>query len=101
MSEWTLEQISTAIIAIGEFSVKFREGKWRLGGNDPFYVSQDVEISDGAICTGAYGNGFTPEEAIRNHWDIISNTKPNEHLVFGPDRKRVKWNGFMWEEFKP
>jgi hypothetical protein len=101
MSEWTLDQIAAAINAIGEFSILYREKKNRIGGPEPFYVSQDVEISDGHICCGSYGNGFTPEEAIRDHWSIISNLKPDQHLVVGRERKRVKWNGFMWEDFKP
>jgi hypothetical protein len=76
--------------------VKFRKpGDW--------YVNQDVEVKDGGILIGTYGNGATPEEAIEDHWRVLTEIPRGHYLVvraFDNLRRAVRWNGFMWEDVK-
>jgi len=82
-----------ALNAIAETSLKMRKpGDW--------YVSQSVEIKDGSVLVGSYGNGITPEEAINDHWDILTSLPHGKYLIaraHRDDRKAIRWNGFMWE----
>ena len=70
---------------------------------DDWYVGQSVEISsdDSSVLTGLYGNGATPQEAIENHWDVMTvQLKPEQYVVvnaMSDRRKHVRWNGFMWD----
>lgn len=89
---------AAALNALAAISIKFRKpGDW--------YVSQQVEIKDGPILRGDYGNGATPQEAIEDHWERLTELEPGQYLV-GREfldgrthrRKAVRWNGFMWED---
>lgn len=92
------QQKAAALDALCEIAVKFRKsGDW--------YVSQQVEIKDGSILRGDYGNGCTPEEAILDHWERLTSIKLPLYLVGRTffdgrveTRKAVRWNGFMWED---
>lgn len=92
------QQKAAALNALGEISIKFRKpGDW--------YVSQNVDVKDGSILCGEYGNGTTPEEAVLDHWDRLTGVKYPKYLVgrtfFNGSvetRKVVLWNGFMWED---
>ena len=92
----TWEQKLDALQSLGECTLRMRKpGDW--------YVRQGVEVSQGNLLVGEYGNGKTPEEAVMNHWDLLSNLKPEEYLVvhaMGPNRQAVKWNGYMWQSVK-
>lgn len=67
-----------------------RPGDW--------YVSSDLCILDNGCIVGKYGNGQSPDEAVRNHWEIYSNVEyPN--VVFNSDTsKKYLWNKYVWKE---
>jgi hypothetical protein len=86
------EEKFQAINALCEASLLMRKpGDW--------YVSQSTEIKNGSVLEGRYGNGITPETAIEDHWEALTNLDDHEYVVFrkGEERQAVKWNGFMWE----
>lgn len=89
----TWEQKLQALQELGECSLRMREpGNW--------YVSQtSVDIKEGSLLGGGYGNGATPEQAVNDHWERKTNLKPNQYLVinaFSDKRRAVRWSGFMW-----
>ena len=45
---------------------------------------------------GNYGNGRTPEEAVNNHWDIITSYPVSINRTSGKEDEYFKWNGFMF-----
>lgn len=96
------QQKAEALASLGELSIKFRERENRIGGPDPWYVSQRIEIKDGPCLLGSYGNGYTPQEALEDHWETLTTRlKPDQYLVIrglSDDRKAVRWNGFMWAD---
>lgn len=97
------QQKAEALAGLSQLSIMFRERQWRIGGPEPWYVSQQVDIHCGSVLHGAFGNGFTPQEAIENHWQrLVSDLKPDQHLIVkdsrGQKRRAVRWNGFMWED---
>lgn len=88
----TWQQMLMAIQALGETSLKMRKpGDW--------YVSAHTSIANAGLLEGRYGNGSTPEEAVEDHWERITNLAPHEYVVTsrGGERLNVKWTGFMWE----
>jgi hypothetical protein len=93
---------AAALAGLCEFSIKFREAQWRIGGPEPWYISQGIEVANGRFLTGTYGNGYTPQEAIENHWKVLVDELPaGEWLVIramSEDRRAVRWNGFMWAD---
>lgn len=90
------QQKAEALNALAEISVMIRKA------ND-WYVSQSVEVKNGNILEGEYGNGTTPDEAIENHWlKLVDDLPANKYLVlgaYGENRKAVKWNGYRWEDY--
>ena len=92
----TWEQMLQAIAALGgEPALRMRKpGDW--------YVEQrGVEVKQGSILASLYGNGATPEAAVRDHWQQLTDLKPDEVIVLsaaGPNRRHVRWNGFMWTD---
>lgn len=89
------EQKLAALNAISECRLLMRKpGDW--------YVSQSVERKEGHMLASAYGNGATPQEAVENHWTEVaeasSYTNPIVLSAYGPDRREVFWNGFMWAD---
>lgn len=87
------QQKAAALEALGNISIRFRSpGDW--------YVQQHVEIKDGSVLVGAYGNGETPIAAIEDHWNELTDLKNGQYLVVDALRKRraVRWNGFMWAD---
>lgn len=68
-----------------------------------WYVSSTMDIPDGAILRGEYGNGRTPQEAVERHWAIYS--KAPEVCISIPsrqyERKRLVWMGYMWRDITP
>lgn len=95
------QQKAEALAALADLSIKFREREWRVGGPDPWYVSQNVEVKDGSILSSVCGNGHTPEEAIEDHWkQLVDDLTSRQYLIINvgtKDRRAVKWNGFMWQ----
>ena len=95
MSEMTWEQKLAACQAFADASFVMRKpGDW--------YVNWRAEIKDGAVLVGSYGNGARPEEAMHDHWRVVTGIGPGQYWVanayetFGK-RRAARWNGFMWE----
>lgn len=88
------EQKLAACAALAEVSLKMRKpGDW--------YVCQSVNIKRKHTLSGNYGNGTSPEDAIADHWKVLTELlKPDECIVIGigAGRKGYRWNGFMWRE---
>lgn len=89
------QQKAHALAALADLSLRCRKaGDW--------YVNQDVEIKNGSILEGSYGNGSTPTAAIHNHWrQLVEELPPDQYLVVRAhrdERRAVRWNGFMWAE---
>lgn len=89
----TTDQKFQAINALSPASLKMRQPcDW--------YVEQSVEIRDGGILIGEYGNGATPQDAIEEHFEKLTSVKYPRYIVAStgsPQRKAVRWNGFMWD----
>lgn len=95
------QQKAEALACLAELAVCFREKQWRIGGPEPWYIQQSIDIRDGGCLHGAYGNGYTPQEAIENHWRrLVDELPPDKYLVVrnGDKRRAVRWNGFMWQD---
>lgn len=58
-----------------------------------WYVQASMQIPEGQMLRGAYGEGPTPEAAVEAHWVIYGCGK-----IFDCSGKQFRWNGFMWEE---
>ena len=68
-----------------------RPGNWYVEAHDRW-------MPDGkGLLVGAYGNGRTPEEAVLDDWKLIAS---GETIAINNGAKRVRWNGFMWEDAK-
>lgn len=90
------QEKAAALDALSEITLKIRKP-------EDWYVCQRVEVKDGIIMRGEYGNGATPEEAIDDHWDRLTFdiAGTEKYLVaYSQDAKRraVRWNGFMWAD---
>ncbi len=95
--ELPLHSKALALNALSEISLKMDiKGHW--------YVNQSVEFKerpDAAVLVGKCGRGETPDEALFNHWKMLSGVKAPALLViqaYGDKRRHVRWNGFMWED---
>jgi hypothetical protein len=93
----TWEEKFAAIQALArEASLKMRKpGDW-------YVEAVGVEISEGCLLVGSYGNGRTPQEAVEDHWIKWTQlTGKQTHLVknaMRDDRQTYRWNGYMWAE---
>lgn len=71
----------------------------RQPGN--WYVSQSIDVKNNHVLEGRYGNGATPEAAVADHWQRLTDLAPHEYIVGRSGdpgtRKAVRWNGFMWD----
>lgn len=67
-----------------------------------WYVSIPVEIGDGHFLTTIGGSisAPSPVDAVEEAWNSLTrDLKPTERIIVGagsPDRRAVRWNGFMW-----
>ena len=90
----TYEQKIQACQAVGEFSLCMRRpGDW--------YVDHAVEMKDtpeSALLCVTYGNGATPEDAVEDHWKILTAPAPMVIVLHADRRRLVHWNGFMWQD---
>jgi hypothetical protein len=69
-----------------------RPGDW--------YVDAGMSLGGDGILYGTYGNGTTPEDAVRDHWQKFTVEIPADKYVVadrGDPHRRGRWNGFMWE----
>lgn len=62
--------------------------KWAKSRNMPRYYANfdDVEVKDGCMLCGEYGNGNTPEEAIANYAGRILGCRL-VYGAYGPNRR--------------
>ena len=93
MTKVDWEQKLQALNAIGDCKLIMRQpGNW--------YVSQGVDVKNIHVLEGRYGNGRTPQEAVEDHWNSLTNLAEHEYVVGREgcvgDRTAVRWNGFMW-----
>lgn len=83
-----------ALQSLAEISLRMRApGDW--------YVSHGVEVKNGHVLEGRYGNGPTPEAAIEDHWRQIAEISPPLYVVidsYGKSRRAVRWTGYMWRD---
>jgi hypothetical protein len=94
----TLEQKMIALKALvggAGFDLKMRSpGNW-------YCHLPGVEIKDGSMLTSPTDSSGTPELAIARAWVQHTCLSPSQYLVlnaYGPNRRAVRWNGFMWED---
>lgn len=87
-----------------EIALKYRNAEYVKDLKlEPWYVLQRVEIKTkgGSILKCVSGNGNTPEEAIVDHWQQLTELNQEEYVVVyagSNNRQAVKWNGFMWKK---
>jgi hypothetical protein len=67
-----------------------------------YCYADDIEVSDGVILSGTLGHGATPEAALNDLWNQLTNLKADARVVIDAfhARRAVTWNGFMWEQFE-
>lgn len=93
------EQKLMALKGLAETHLEMRRpGNWYIAAHGRGVCGDGFEV-------GAYGNGVTPEEAVEDDWEkIVERLPPDRHIKvskapYGPgDIRRVRWNGFMWED---
>jgi len=96
--EMTWEQKLEACKSISQTHLEMRSpGDW-------FVAQYDLAVKRGIGLEGRYGNGRTPEEAVNDHWNQLTQLERGEYLVFHgglrEKRRAFLWNGFMWGEVK-
>lgn len=71
----------------------------RMRSPDDWYVDAGMSIGGNGMLEGSYGFGPDPEAAVGSHWRIYSELPPARYAVtgYGPNERRARWNGFMWE----
>jgi hypothetical protein len=93
------EQKLMALKALAETHLEMRRpGDWYVSAPGRGVCGDGLEV-------GAYGNGATPQEAVEDDWKQVAEHLPlNKHIKiskspYGPgDIRRVRWNGFMWQD---
>jgi hypothetical protein len=91
------EQKLQALQALGEVTIHMREpGDW-------YAYLPGAELGGNGMLLGTSGNGATPQVAINDYWEQMTNIKPPyKYIVLAAyndaKRKHVVWNGFMWKE---
>lgn len=100
----TIQEKLEILMALDDsFTLRYRDAKFcRMVGRDllPWYTDQQVEIKQGSVLVSVSGNGMTQDDAIRDHWNQVTQLQPGEYVVVKagtPDRQAVQWNGFMWK----
>lgn len=96
MSVMSWEEKLSAFQALSDTSLRMRKpGDW--------YVSAHVEVKNRSMLEGRFGNGRSPQEAVENHWDKLTNLAPHEYIIVDAmreSRRAVCWNGFMWKNIE-
>lgn len=68
-----------------------------------WYVSfTGVEIKDRSTLQGAGKSGSSPEDAITKTWIALTTLDGDKRIVINAladNRREVRWNGFMWEDY--
>lgn len=65
-----------------------------------WYVSCHAEVAGDGMLRGQCGEGATPQDAVEDHWRLLTELPPDRYLRCGISghTKVVRWNGFMWED---
>jgi hypothetical protein len=71
-------------------------GKVQMRKPGDWICSHSVDVRDGSVLVGFFGNGTTPQEAIKSQWLGLTQLKEGQYLVTRAHGARVRWNGFMW-----
>jgi hypothetical protein len=91
----TWEQKAAALDTLGNIEIKMRRpGDW-------FCAQSGVSVADGHFLYGGCGNGATPQEAIEDLWRyLVDDLLANRYVAIGgmDITRRVRWNGFMWQD---
>ena len=88
------EQKLQALNTIGQCKLIMRQpGNW--------YVSQGIDVKNKHVLEGHYGNGSTPQAAVEDHWQKLTDLASHEYIVGREggvgERCAVRWSGFMWD----
>lgn len=70
-------------------------------GTAPFYTHQDtsVEIGGDGLLIDVYGNGPSPESAIDDLLDRLTDIPPDRHLLIGGlSGNRYEWDRADWRK---
>lgn len=75
----------------------------RMRGPGNWYVSWRPSVKQDCFLVGEYGNGNSPQAAVEDHWNKLTNLPADQYLVLDNYRGRrsVRWNGFMWQDVEP
>lgn len=94
----TWEQKFAAILALAP------DACLRMRCSGDWYVSNGhIEIKDGCGLVSPTERGRTPEDAVEQHWGRLTNLPSDQCLVldaYNDKRRQVRWNGFMWADYK-
>ena len=71
----------------------------KMRGPENWYVQHSgLEQKEGGLLSDGPQHGKTPEDAVNQCWDWM--TDPEYYLVWSTyrdSRRAVRWDGFMWE----
>lgn len=94
----TWEQKAEAMDALAPFTFKIVP---RHGGGG-WCASVSAEVKSGPILSSGNGHGKSVETAVLALWQgLVTDLKAEDYLVInamGPNRRAVRWNGFMWAD---
>lgn len=94
--EWY--QKFTAILALGPSACL------RMRGDGSWYVADGhIEVHEGSMLSSPTQAGGTPEAAVNEAWQQLTDLKPGQYLVIHvmtDERRAFRWNGFMWQDVK-
>ena len=89
-----------ALNALSRFSLELDcDNRWFV--SHPRVDIKEIEHPGGIW--SVTGRGDTPEDAIEDHWCKLTAPGQNHCIVVNAlcdNRRRVRWNGFMWEDVK-
>jgi hypothetical protein len=97
-NEMPLHHKALAMEALSKIAVRMDiDGGW--------FVNQSVEMKerpDSSVLTSITGRGETPDEALFNHWQQLTELPAGAFLVIHAmhdgHRRHVRWNGYMWAD---
>lgn len=93
----TWEQKFLALLALSgsETAICARgEGDW-------YCCTPGIELTDGSIVESPTESAVTPAAAVCEHWDLLTNTRPDQYIRSRHDGHYYVWNGFMWARVTP
>jgi hypothetical protein len=101
MLQLTFQQKADALNALCELKLGLSP---LLDDARRWHASLRVEIGGDGILRGIAGHGPTPQAAVDELWRNATNIPASLCLIvdaYGDDRRKVRWNGFMWVDVQP